>query len=300
MGAEQPVARPILVATDGGRTSAAALRVARALAARDGIHIEAVVVEERFPPMPGACISADALRLEGVPESTRLGRVRAQLCSVLEGNSWKLRVEFGRIGPTIGRAARASRASLILMGMTRDSLARRLLGSSAIARVLQSAQIPVLAVPATARELPHAAVAAIDFSPASLRAAHEACNLLARPGTLHLVHVRPAKGERVSDIWGWDEIYGAGASVKLQDLGSELAESGVTVLPQVETGEVIGTLSRVASEAGAEVVACGARNPNAIERRLLGHVPLQLVLSAECSVLIAPCAPSRDAPEELP
>jgi hypothetical protein len=35
-----------------------------------------------------------------------------------------------------------------------------------------------------------------------------------------------------------------------------------------------------------------------IERQLLGHVPLQLLLSGECSVLIAPDASSADTPED--
>ncbi|MFL5615246.1 MAG: universal stress protein [Gemmatimonadaceae bacterium] len=288
----------ILVATDAGRASAAALRVASALSARDGLRVEAILVEEDLPALPDVCLGARALRLECLPESTRLGRVRRQLCTILEGSSWKLRVGFGRMGPTIARAARTSRASLILMGLSREGLARRLLGTGAVGRILQLAQKPVLAVPSTGRVLPHAAVAAIDFSPASVRAAREARDLLARPGTLHLVHVRPAAAENAEGIASWDAIDDADATIKLRELACELSTDGVTVLPRMESGALIESLSRVMSETGAELIACGARNQTSIERHLLGYVPLQLVLNAECSILIAP-AVSCGAFEEL-
>jgi nucleotide-binding universal stress UspA family protein len=274
--ADDLVAEPILVATDGGRAAGAALRVAAALAARDDRTVDAIVVEGALPSVPGVCIGPEALRLESVPQSTRLGRVRQQLCTILGEDS------------------------LILMGLNRDGLARRLLGSGAVARVLQSAQIPVLAVPATARALPHAAVAAIDFSPASLHAAREARDLLDRPGTLHIVNVGPTGAETVEEIAGWDAIYQAGVAMKLEELAGELTTEGIRVVPRIESGPLVDTLFRVANEVSAEVIACGARNSNAIERHLLGHVPLQLMLGGECSVLIVPNASAAERAEETP
>jgi nucleotide-binding universal stress UspA family protein len=194
----------------------------------------------------------------------------------------------GRMGPTIARAARDCGASLIVMGLTRVGLASRLLGSGAVARVLQSAQKPVLAVTATTRELPRAAVAAIDFSPASLRAAREARDLLQRPGKLHLVHVRRAPPAMGWDIDGWDAAYDAGVAIKLGELTRELTTEGITVVPRIESGSVLDNLLRVADEANADVIACGSRNANIGEHHLLGHVPLQLMLAGERSVLMAP------------
>ena len=191
----------------------------------------------------------------------------------------------GRMGPTIARAARECGASLIVMGLTRVGLASRLLGSGAVARVLQSAQTPVLVVPATAPALPRAAVAAIDFSPASLRAAREVRDLLERPGTLHLVHIRPAPAW---DIGGWDAAYDAGVAIKLGELTRELTIEGITVVPRIESGSVLDSLLRVADEAKADVIACGNRNASIGEHHLLGHVPLQLMLEGERSVLMAP------------
>jgi len=295
---DRQVARPILVATSGGKAASAAIRLAAELASRDGSEVEALLVERTLPSVPGVCVTAEALRLESVPESTQLGRVRAQLCAILGRRSWKLHVEFGRLGPTIARAARDAHASLIVMGLSREGLARRLLGSGAVARVLRSAQTPVLAVPATARGLPHAAVAAIDFTPACLQAAREARDLLARPGTLHLVHVRANDTEQVADVAEWDAVYATGVKAKLDQVTRSLATDGITVVPWIFVGTVIETLIRIARDVDAEVIACGARNANVIERQLLGHVPLQLLLSGECSVLIAPDASSADTPED--
>jgi nucleotide-binding universal stress UspA family protein len=197
-------------------------------------------------------------------------------------------VVAGRMGPTIARAARECGASLIVMGLTREGLASRLLGSGAVARVLQSAQTPVLAVPATARALPRAAVAAIDFSPASLHAAREVRDLLVRPGRLHLVYIRPSPPATGWDVGGWDAAYEAGVAIKLGELTRELTTEGITVVPRIESGSVPDSLLRVAYETKADVIACGNRNANIVERHLLGHVPLQLMLAGERSVLMAP------------
>jgi nucleotide-binding universal stress UspA family protein len=289
---------PILVATDGSSASAAAIRTTAALAARTGRRIEAVLIEGTLSSLPGVCIGARALRQEHIPPTTQLGRVREQLCTILVGDSWRLRVEFGRVAPSIARAARSTRASLIVMGSKSHGPARRWAGGDTIARVLQSTQIPVLAVAATARALPQAAVAAIDFSPASLRAAREARDLLARPGMLHLVHVRRTNDAMAGEMVGWDAVYAAGIATKLEQLATELTVDGVTVIPRSESGTLIETLLRVSAGTDAELIACGADGRNAIERLVLGKVPLESMYRAGCSMLIAPNASSLVASEE--
>ena len=286
VGVQQSDIAPILVAVDGSKASDAALRIAGALAERDRAPVEAVLLEGMVPSA-GASLGADTLRQEFVPESTRLGRVRRQLCTILETNAWNLNVEFGSFGPAVTNLARTTRASLIVLGSRRHRPARRLLGSGAIARVLQSAQIPVLAVSATARELPHVAVAAIDFSPASLRAARATRDLLARPGTLYLVHVRSASADG-GEIEGWNAVYGEGVSLELERLASELAVDGVSIVPKLATGSLLRTLVAVVRDVKAELIACGTHSLNVVDRLLVGHTPLELLRRAECSVLVAP------------
>lgn len=286
MGVQASDVAPILVAVDGSRASGAALHVAAALAARDCAPVEAVLLEG-IVPSAGASLGAETLRQESVPESTRLGRVRRQLCAILGTNTWTLHVEFGSFGPTVNHLARTTGASLIVLGLHRHRPAR-LLGSGAIARVLQSAQIPVLAVAPTARELPHVAVAAIDFSPASVHAARATRDLLARPGTLYLVHVRAAPSGDAAKVEGWDAVYGEGVSLELKRLASELALNDVTIVPRLAIGPLIETLGSTLRDVNAELIACGTHSLNAIDRIIVGSTPLELVRRAECSLLIAP------------
>lgn len=299
IGAERALTEPLIVATDGSRASAAALRIAALLAERQGRRIEAVIVEETFPTgQQGVAIAAETLRQERVPDDTRLGRVRRQLCALLEKDTWNLRVEFGRVGPLIASTARRGRAPLIIMGLSRHHPARRLLGSETVVRVLRSARVPVLAVAATARGLPQVAVVGMDFSIASMNAATEACAVVERPATLYLVHVRPATRTAISDIAGWDEVYDAGVRSQLDKVCAELTDNGVTVVGRIESGNISESLLRVAREENAGLIACGTDSLTTLERLILGRIPTQLLRNSECSVLVAPCARSLNSLEE--
>ena len=294
VGVEQPVTAPIIVAVDGTRASGAALRIAAALADRDHVSVEAIVLEGLAPPGTGMSLSADALRQATLPESTRLARVRRQLCSILETHDWKLHVELGFFGPAVTKLARTSGASLIVMGLTRHRRWQQSLGGGAVARVLKTADIPILAVAPTARELPRVAVAAVDFSAASLRAARAARDLLARPATLYLLHVRPPSSEGSSDAESWDTITAEGAALELKELASELAADGVKVVPWVAGEPLIERLLTAAADVSAGLIACGTRSIGTLERFFVGHVPLELLQRAECSMLIAPPPPAEE------
>ena len=294
VGVEQPVTAPIIVAVDGTRASGAALRIAAALADRDHVPVEAILLEGVAPAGTGMSLSADALRQARLPESTRLARVRRQLCGILETHGWNLHVELGFFGPAVTKLARTSGASLIVMGLTRHRRWQQSLGASAVSRVLKSADIPVLAVAPTARELPQVAVAAVDFSVASLRAARAARDLLARPATLYLLHVRPPSSEGSSQADSWDTITEEGVALELRELASELTADGVKVVPWLAGEPLIETLLTAATDVSADLIACGTRSVGTLERFFVGHVPLELLQRTECSMLIAPPPPVEE------
>jgi nucleotide-binding universal stress UspA family protein len=290
MGVEQLSIPPLIVAVDGGEASVAALRVAAELADRDGTPVEAVLREGVAPAGSGVSLCASALREAPMSDRTRMGRVRRQLCAILETHPWSLHVEFGSFGPTVTDLARSTAARLIVMGLNRHRPARRLLGRGAVARVLPSAPVPVLAVAATARALPHVALAAVDFSPASVCAAIVARDLLAQPGTLQLVYVHPDGALASSELEGTAAILGAGISPRLKELAADLAVDGVTVDTRLTSGDVVERLLIIAREKGAELVACGVHGTNAVHKLPVSHTPLALLRRAECSILIAPSA----------
>jgi nucleotide-binding universal stress UspA family protein len=278
MGVEQLSIPPLIVAVDGGEASVAALRVAAELADRDGTPVEAVLREGVAPAGSGVSLCASALREAPMSDRTRMGRVRRQLCAILETHPWSLHVEFGSFGPTVTDLARSTAARLIVMGLNRHRPARRLLGKGAVARVLPSAPVPVLAV------------AAVDFSPASVCAAIVARDLLAQPGTLQLVYVHPDGALASSELEGTAAILGAGISPRLKELAADLAVDGVTVDTRLTSGDVVERLLIIAREKGAELVACGVHGTNAVHKLPVSHTPLALLRRAECSILIAPSA----------
>ena len=285
---QSPSPRAIVLATDGSSAALAALRLAASIANRDQCPVEALVVEDPFgAPTRGLAVDGETFCKKPGVTMANLGRVRQQLCSTLRARRWNFHVEFGRVGPTIADAATAYRARLIVLGLNRYTALRRIFGSETSVRVLRHASVPVLAVPSEAPKLLRTAVAAIDFSPASLRAAAEARDLLAAQGSLHLVHVRPPTTDAVTST-GWHAIYEAGMSDLLQKLTKQLSRDGITVTTHVESGNIAESVLRLARTVGADLVACGTHGFNAIERLILGSVPTDLLRSAECAVLVAP------------
>lgn len=286
---------PLLVSVDGSRASGAALRVASELARHHGTAIEALLVEPPFPAaVRGVRIDPLSLREIEIPRSTRFARVQRQLCASLHDVPWSLRVEFGRVAPTIAEAARACDARLIVMGLSARQTPLRLASRATSIRVLRRANIPVFAVPETAHDLPCTAVVGVDFSPASLHAARETCNLLGRPATVHLVHVRADIDWPIADVGGWSEIYQTGLSAVLEKLAAKLSGDGLSVQSRMTSGNVAEALLRVVERERADLVACGSHGCGPVEHFLVGSVPTTLVRDAHCSVLVAP---SREHPE---
>ena len=128
--------------------------------------------------------------------------------------------------------------------------------------------------------------------------AKAARDLLARPATLHLIHVRPTLRTAVADIEGWDEIYDAGVTAKLDKLARDVSGNGVIAYGRIVSGKIAESLLRIAGDVRAGLIACGTDSLNTLERLILGRIPAQLLRGAECSVLVAPCARTLETQEE--
>lgn len=290
-------AGPLLVATTG-RDGTAVFTAARLLAERLGSTPEVVAVAEPLALLlPG--IPMEAVPPELYAEQRRRIRddVTHALRSAFDGNpSWPVQVEEGQPARTIARLARERQARLIVMGIGRHAPVDRVLGTETALQTIRVADRPVFAVAPTFGGLPRHAVVAMDFSPASVRAASEALALLAEGGTLSLVYVRPSTEalRRLGDqAVNW--IHGDGVTDRFERLLAALVvPRGVTVEPVTLEGDPAGQVLDFSERQGAELIATGSAGLGFFDRLIVGSVATRLLRRATTSVLMVPRPPAAE------
>jgi nucleotide-binding universal stress UspA family protein len=202
-------------------------------------------------------------------------------------------IERGDAAPTLARQAEAGRAGYIVMGLGRHGLVDRLLGSETALRVLRLADAPVLAVAPGSVSLPRRVIVALDFSPASLRAARASLPLLAPNATVYLVHVEPRVDLPPGDWTSWEMSREGGIAAAF---GRAIEEIGFPAEMCVETitlrGDPGKELLDLARASRAELIVVGSHGYGFVERMLLGSVATKVLRGACCSVLAVP--PMRD------
>jgi nucleotide-binding universal stress UspA family protein len=292
----------ILVATDGSDAALGALRLASALAERQGGTVEVAVVVEPFPAIRspvGELVGMTPRELEVAAVQAAREVVGDQLAALRLDAAWPITAELGSPAPSIVRLAQATHASLIVLGLGRHALADRLFGSETALRVMRLAHVPVLAVPADARELPRSAVVAVDFSDFSCDAARTAAEILAPGGQLHLAHVFGRSSPEAPWVGGteWTDAYHASVELQLAELAREFAGAAdLRVETHFLAGEPAREVLRLAQQVGADLIAGGSHGTGFFGRILMGSVSTRLVRGATCAVLIVP---PREVPAEL-
>jgi nucleotide-binding universal stress UspA family protein len=280
--------RRVLVAIDGTKSSVAAIRFAREMEDTGIWQPEAITVVEHMPvavadamlPMPMP-IDEPAL-IEGPIKA-----VQRQL-QKLGAGAWPFRSEMGPAASGILEFARIRGVDLIVLGLGRHGKLARLFGAETAARVCRKTQVPVIAVDERAKGRPHSIVVAMDFGTSSVRAAHEALELLAPGGKLHLVHVRWAiDGHTLGDP-AWEHTYALGVEQGFSRLLPQLRRDGVSVTSEMMLGGILESLLKAIKQKKADVVALGSHSQNVIDRLVLGSTPAHILRAVECSVLIAP------------
>jgi nucleotide-binding universal stress UspA family protein len=297
---DEPLRRrttPLLVATDGTRGGAAAMRFAAALAAREGLPVEAVTVEpDVHGDVTGFSLKPDSLDWPALVPQSPLGRVRTQTRMKLECPVSALHVEFGNVAQAVARLATELRAPMVFVGLSRHHPPRRLFTRETAARLLRYVEVPVIAVEARVRALPRTAVVGVDFGSASRRAARAALALLDRPARMILVHVRAPLP--TTEPQGAAAVYDAGVRAEFERLSNLLGREGVTVTTMAVDGvHPAEALDRIARREEADLVAVGSHGRDFVARILIGSVPTQLLRSSERTVLVAP--PTGDGVELL-
>jgi len=281
--------RPILVATAGEAESRGALRVAAALAAIGGAPVVALGVAAPFPHNLSARVM---LRPPpAIDEQARRDlheRIRDSLTEIPGSESWVVRAFTGTPADLVHAAAAKWRARMIVLGTGRHTRLDRIFGSETAVAVMRNARIPVLAVHTRATGLPARAVAAVDFTDASLSAAESAAQLLAADGTLFVTHVC-AFGEAKAKPGDLIDIYRAGAQKRLDEAVAALRTRTTRRVDGVMlTGEAGSAIVAFARRERCDLIALGGHPMGLLDRILLGSIRTRVVRDASCSVLIAP------------
>lgn len=281
--------RSVLVATDGSRPASAAVKLTRIMAADGAWAPRVITVSLPLPVSVGdMALPMPPAGYEHVVNESLLARIRQQLKRY--GNAaWDLRLEFGRPATVIVEAAKRHQATLVVLGLGEHGLIGRMFGAETAAYVARHATVPVLAVHRRAWSLPQVALAAVDFSEASVHAAREALALIEPPGRLHLVHVKWGYNATSFADNAWEAAYAAGADSEFAKLREKLGvHPGIDITTSLLTGGVVENVLQEAKSIRAELVALGSHNANMFERMMIGSTPADVLRAAPCSVLIAP------------
>ncbi len=208
----------------------------------------------------------------------------------------EFKVRVGEPIPGIARAAKLSRADLILMATQgRTGLAHLLMGSITEA-VLRTVHVPVLALRPGQEERPLAAVQRIlwatDLSPVSEAAwpyALRLADLLA--AELVLLHaVRPAELARLVDYpvpppAGWMERYLAPLEQDLERRQQAVEALGLRARRKIVVGTPAEVIVAEAKEGQADLIVMGTRGRSGLSHVLLGSVAEAVIRKAACPVL---------------
>ena len=272
----------VVVGVDGSLESIAALNTGAAItrARRCVLHAVSVL------PSIHSLARTEALRI-----ALRASELKQLLRALEAPADWTSEAVIGRPAGRITDIAERRGAELIVMGSRHHGSIDQLFGDETTLQVMRISSVPVLAVGA-AMENPHTIVAAVDFSPSSVRAARLALDFLKMngAGSLYLVFVEPPADLVANEFQFAGESRFPGDVVVwfrrfVDSLGSH---RGIHVEPVLLTGRTVNAVLEFGERVGADVVAAGSHSHGRLERFLLGSVSTGLVRDASCPVLVVP------------
>ena len=288
---------PIVLATDGTAQSSGAFAAAVAIAAggtRRNEHAEKlsvrvvtvcdalpIVVPEIAPVLPHEF-------LEGRRSDMLSAALEQVRYNVADTSKWSVDALSGPAAPTIAETAEETGASLIVMGLGKHDLYERVFGSETALRVMQQSHVPVLAVPQNWIGIPRTLLVAVDFGPASLRAAQTAMRIVAPGGSVCFAHVAPEIGLPESEGDELAKIYRANLDEELDRfITAAEVPDGVTVTRIALFGDPARTLLNRARHQDVDMIVAGTHGLNALARLFVGSVASKLVRGAQCALLVA-------------
>ena len=284
---------PVLLAVHGEERSTAPVMLARQLAARLGLELHPLTVVEPIGAYGGGMEIGTVAPL--VEQELRAGREKKAREYIRRGlgldRAFALDVRIGQPTSEIARVAHEIDATLIVVGAAPHRRLRHLVSGQRASQILRRSSCPVVSVAPALTSLPRQVVAAVDFSPASIRAVQSALLVADDYATLTLVHVTPPTDlSRPLEAASGGMVGGsvAGSFERLRDELRAYLPPGVTVETRIEFGAVIDDVLAIGEEVEADLIAVGTRGPNVIEQFFVGSVAADTLHLATSSVIASP------------
>jgi nucleotide-binding universal stress UspA family protein len=272
-----PLARfeKILVATDGSRFSADAVKVAIAMCMKSGAHLYPFTMVLTNPEY-------EALAPELVQKASEEARLHLDAIVDAARRQGVPSTPLMRSGDSphqeIIAAANELNADVIVMGQQgRRGLARMMVGDATI-RVMSAAGCSVLSVPVGAGMWENRILLGTDgsrFSDAAAASAATIAHCCAAPITVVSALV-PSHSERRQEE-GREAVARTTALLRQEGLDAE-----GTTLP----GEADDVIIRLAEEIGADLIVVGSHGRTGFGKALLGSVSERVIGKAKCAVLV--------------
>lgn len=209
---------------------------------------------------------------------------------------WPIEIRVGDATAGILKLARQIRPALILMGLGRHGRLGRAVGDDTTREVMREGIAPVLALPPLAApyrpstQLPARVLVAMDFSAASMRAAHLARAVMQENGIMHLAHVRfPLLAHESERYEGMQLVHTAGVHAAFDAAIRELSGGGaLTIAPVTLDGDPAPALLALAERLQPDLIAIGNQRHAWLERLLLGSVARAIADDGRWPVLVTP------------
>jgi len=287
---ELPAAGGIVVGFDGSPASHAAIESAAVIAAmrKCAVHVVSVL-----RPMSSYQIDLKVDQPRSEVDDLRLqlrdAAIRDAVGSQDERAGWTQQVTTGSPAQKITETAERREADLIIVGRSQRGALDRMLAGETTLQVMRLSGVPVLVVGEEMKK-PAIVVAAVDFGPASMRAAATGLEMLNGTGTLYLVHVDEPVEVFPDGFVLPEPAYSAGRlKEQLEERAGALrAPPGVVVESVVLSGRPNRAIAEFCDRVGADLLVAGTHGLSRIARFLLGSVSTGLVRIVQKPVIIVP------------
>jgi nucleotide-binding universal stress UspA family protein len=283
---------PILAALKPNDPNDAVLEAAQWVAEHEHRELHIVSVLETAPLISSVAAGAptippfhDEEERRAVQRDIRAAYQRAT------GSGTRVRVHVleGSAPATVAEIAREHEARMVVVGKGTHGLLSHLIYGEQVMQIVRGSQTPVLVVPPNLALPIERAMVAFDFSPASIRAAVTAHEMLGPGGRLALVHVatpRRVTGKRSQ--W-WLRNMERRTRETLGEFVRALPHrAGVIVEMEKLHGDPVDVLTTYAQSHAMQLIACGWHEHALLERLFVASSTVELLHRAQCSVLVAP------------